>query len=84
MKFYRGKNNSYFLRKIVNNKLNAIYFDYIESAFYKNGLYHNTKNAACINYFGYKEFLLNDISYGNHNNFTKYSWRRFVKMQVFL
>ena len=52
--------------------------------FYKNGKYHNSKNAAIINYIGYKEFSLNDEYYGDEYDFTKQSWRRFVKLKFFL
>jgi hypothetical protein len=51
--------------------------------FYKNGKQHNNKNASYIKYKKYKEFWLNGEFYGNKNNFTKKSWRRFVKMEIF-
>lgn len=57
--------------------LNLIFF------FYKNGKQHNNKNASYIKYKKYKEFWLNGEFYGNKNNFTKKSWRRFVKMEIF-
>jgi hypothetical protein len=85
MKFYRYNDTDYsFFYKIQNNKLNAIYYDNIVIRFFKNGKYHNTKNATLIYYNGYKEFCLNNKYYGYKFNFTKKSWRRFVKMQVFL
>jgi hypothetical protein len=88
MKFYKeNKNNVYYWNKIKNNKLSCIYCDYIAVDFYKNGKYNNTKNAA-INWSnwsnGYKEFYLNNKIYGNQNNFTKSSWRKFVKLKTFL
>ena len=90
MKFYRENINPVnYWHKIKTNKLNAIYYHFyslnlyrIES--YKNGIYHNTKNAAYIDHLGYKEFYLNNQCYGNQYVFTKKSWRRFVKIQVFL
>jgi hypothetical protein len=54
---------------------------------------HNTKNAAYINADGINFFYLNDNIYGKSNsvkksdknyNAIKQSWRKFVKMQVFL
>jgi Na+-transporting NADH:ubiquinone oxidoreductase subunit NqrF len=84
MKFYRDQNNSFYLNKIKGNKLTSIYsgnFYYIQ--FFKNGLYHNDKNASYIS-GKYKEFDLNNKYYGDHNKFTKYLWRKFVKLQTFL
>lgn len=75
------------LINIILNKKDAIYCTFIYNhhiVFYKNGMLHNAKNASYIHNSGYKAFYLNDEYYGNHNNFTKQSWRRFVKMQVFL
>ena len=84
MKFYNGKNNRYYWGIIYDNKLTAIHFDSYGIRFYKNGLWHNNKNAAFIKYNGYKEFSLNGEIYDYENKFNKSSWRRFVKMQVFL
>ena len=82
MKFYKYKQEQYYYNKIRNNKLNAIYsFDYV--MFFKNGLSHNNKNAADIIDYS-KIFYLNGICYGNNTNFTKQSWRIFVKLQAFL
>lgn len=52
--------------------------------FFKDGMYHNNKNAAIIYYSGYKEFYLNNKHYGNQNKFTKHLWRKFSKLQAFL
>jgi hypothetical protein len=85
MKFYREKEiSSYYFGKIKNNKFNAIYSksEYIQ--FFKNGIYHNTKNADYIHNDGYKEFSLNGKFYGNQDKFTKESWRKFSKLQAFL
>jgi major membrane immunogen (membrane-anchored lipoprotein) len=85
MKFYIDKyeNNIYFWNKIKNNKLTAIYLDY-NIWFYKDGKMHNNKNAAYIENSEYKEFSLNGKYCGKNTNFTKKSWRRFVKLQIFL
>ena len=82
MKFYKSKN--YVPLFIFDEKLTAIYCHYEYVQFVKNGMYHNSKNADFINNDGDKDFSLNDIKYGDNNSFTKESWRRFVKMQVFL
>ena len=86
MKFYRDMNNyDDYWNKIRNNKLNAILLDYYNAVlFYKNGKENNTKNASYIAKSGYKQFCLNDKDYGTNNDFTKESWRRFVKLQAFL
>ena len=83
MKFYiqNNKNISYWN---ISNKLTYIYCDRFSINFFKNGLWHNNKNAAFIKYNGYKEFSLNGEIYDYENKFNKSSWRRFVKMQVFL
>jgi hypothetical protein len=83
MKFYKYRKciNSIY---IENNKLTCIYINDYVVVFFKNGLYYSNKNAAHINNHGHKEFYLNNQLYGDQNNFTKESWRRFVKLQVFL
>ena len=85
MKFYRDKNNLYhYLHEITDNNLSAIRQDkYRVILFFKNGKQYNAKNAAYV-YDGYKEFYLNDKCCGIDDDFTKESWRRFVKIQAFL
>lgn len=72
--------------KIRAYNLTAIYNDHFNVIFYKKGGMHNYKNAAYKNNNDYKEFTLNGVThfccYGN--SFTKESWRRYVKLQVFL
>jgi hypothetical protein len=80
MKFYRDFNYN----EVRMSKITAICSYYYSVVFYKNGKIHNTKNAAYINGLGYKQFVLNDKYYGVETNFTKESWRRFVKLKVFL
>jgi hypothetical protein len=80
MKFYRNFNYN----EVRMSKIIAICSDYYGVVFYKNGKMHNTRNAAYINDLGYKQFVLNDKYYGVETNFTKESWRRFVKLKVFL
>ncbi len=80
MKFYKSKN----LYKIGKFSLTAIYDNSSYVEFYKNGISHNSKNADYVNYKGYKSFSLNGKNYGNQTNFTKQSWRRFVRLQTFL
>ena len=85
MKFYKDKINGHYSywHKIYNRKLTAIHSD--ESVrFIKNGRYSNSKNAAFIKYNGVKDFCLNNKDYSTNNDFTKESWRRFVKLQAFL
>ena len=84
MKFYGSEYDNYYLDKIYDNKLNAIYFDSHGIRFFKNGIWHNPKNASYVFKNGNKIFCLNNYDYGNEYDFTKESWRRFVKMQVFL
>jgi hypothetical protein len=90
MKFYIAKNNKYstsFANRnillIIFNKLTCVYSNQYDVEFYYNGKIHNNKNAAFISN-KYKEFRLNGKYYGNTNDFTKQSWRRFVKLQAFL
>jgi hypothetical protein len=87
MKFYININSWTwnYLNKIINNKLTAIFSNkssYVE--FFKNGVLHNTKNAAIIYNSKYKDFISNNKRYGCENDFTKHSWRKFIKLQVFL
>lgn len=84
MKFYKEKNNTMYWCEIINYKLNAIYCNDFAIRFYKNGERHNTKNASFIRRDGFKIFNLNDKFYGYKYNFTKSSWRKFVKLQAFL
>ncbi len=70
MNFYRDRFNSYYWGKVYYKKITAIYQSALGVIlFFKNG---------------YKEFYLNGIRYGNESDFTKESWRRFVKMKTFL
>jgi hypothetical protein len=89
MKFYIDKENNDYWNKTKYNKLNMIYcyfisINYCFVEFYKNGSLYNHKNAAFVKADGYKSFCLNGKYYGNENDFTKKSWRKFTKMQVFL
>lgn len=88
MKFYRDKINSYFWHKIKDNKLTSVYqfkFDNNNECthFFKNGVHTNAKNAAEIYFSGYKTFYYNGIYCGYEKIFTKQSWRKFIKLQVF-
>jgi len=80
MKFYKCKN----LNKILDFHLNCVYCNYSYVQFFKNGKLHNAKNASYVTYHGMKAFNLNGNFYGKKNDFTKESWRRFVKLQAFL
>jgi hypothetical protein len=82
MKFYRDRNFYYWV-KIVDHELTAIHCEK-GVRFVKNGNFHNNKNAAFIYYSGVKYFYLNEKGYGDHNNFTKKSWRKFVKLITFI
>jgi hypothetical protein len=89
MKFYRDYYyHGFYFSKIESNKLTAVYYctdmNIINIIFFKNAKEHNNKNASFINHFKYKEFRLNNEFYGNYNDFTKHSWRRFTKLQAFL
>mgnify|MGYP007069469517 CR=1 FL=1 len=84
MKFYIDKFNSPYI-KIINNKLTSVFMSFHKTTmFFKNGKYHNNKNAAIYYIDGIKDFRLNGKYYSNQNKFTKKSWRRFVKLQAFL
>ncbi len=89
MKFYVDQHKAFYLYKIISKELTAIYNNLLilKIQFFKSGLINNEKNAAITsNVTGYifKQFWLNNKSYGDENDFTKQSWRKFVKLQVFL
>ena len=90
MKFYREKQEYYYWNKIRFNKLTAILNskNAFSSAkcvfFFKNGKYHNAKNATYTDDKGHKDFYLNNVYYNNQHYFKKKSWRRFIKLQAFL
>ncbi len=84
MKFYRDKYSYFYDCKIWENKLAAIYCRVNIVIFFKNGIWHNNKNASYIHCGKFKNFYLNTKYYGNQKDFTKQSWRRFCKLQVFL
>jgi hypothetical protein len=87
MKFYKNKqkkHNKYFVNFITISKLTTIYVENIGIYFFKNGKIHNTKNAAYINSSGYRMFYLNNKLYVYDQEFTKESWRKFVKLHTFL
>jgi hypothetical protein len=79
MKFYKNINYKF----IYENVLTAIYICPYYIAFYKNGKLHNTKNSAHINGI-FNSYYLNNEFYGDNNDFTKESWRRFCKLKAFL
>ena len=83
MKFYNDKKFDFYRIKILKNNLTSICHNDAYICFFKNGEAHNYKNACYINILGLKQFCLNNMSYGYNNDFTKKSWRRFVKLQVF-
>jgi len=87
MKFYNCKGNRNYLDKIEKYELTAIFYKtnknfYIQ--FFKNGQYHNSKNADYIDSKGNRFFSLNYKFYGDEKTFTKHSWRKFVKLKAFL
>ena len=84
MKFFKFVKTTNYLNEIRFNNLTAIYDNYYNVIFYKNGKRHNSKNTSYISKNGRKEFCLNAIYYGSEEDFTKKSWRRFVKLQAFL
>ena len=79
---YSNYNTYIYVNKIRFNNLNAIFHDYYEVIFYKNGKIHNSKNAAIYSESSGKNFWLYDMNYSNE--FTKESWRKFVKLKAFL
>ena len=87
MKFYVVKIKTINLGSvnITRDKLCAIVtntsFDLV--SFFKNGTYHNAKNAAYISHY-YQSFYLNGKDYGDESDFDKKSWRKFCKLQAFL
>ncbi len=84
MKFYKdGFHENFYWRKINSLKLNSIYNSSFIVWFCANGLFHNNKNASYITNT-YKGFYLNNKLYGNQDDFTKKSWRKFVKLKAFL
>jgi hypothetical protein len=92
MKFYLDHFKSLLLSKIKGNKLNAVHINLFtkQVQFFKSGLINNGKNAAILFEieYGYKYrdkfFYLNDKYYGDNEDFTKHSWRRFCKLKAFL
>ena len=85
MKFYKFVYEAYYLDRIKDYNLTAIYRSSTSSIqFYKNGLLHNYKNAAYAFISKHRQFYLNGEFYGNKNDFTKQSWRKFCKLQAFL
>jgi hypothetical protein len=83
MKFYIDKHHNIYWSKFNYKKITAIFNLKYNVLFYKNGFWHNVKNAACSNNEK-KSFWLNGNHYGYEFNFTKESWRKFVKLQAFL
>ena len=77
IKIYNIKFNNNLTAILSSKDTNSIYF-------FKNSKMHNCKNTAYSDNYGYKEFCLNGEFYGNQNNFTKESWRRFCKLKTFL
>ena len=83
MKFYRHNPKYNYFKILVDNNLTGVYSSF-SVQFFKNGKFHNSKNADYINSNNNKIFSLNGKRYGDHKDFTKQSWRRFIKLKAFL
>ncbi len=84
MKFYRNKKYNNYIDKIIDNNLTSIHSSFYCVQFLKNGKISSNKNTSYISFSGYKLFSLNGVIYGNQNDFTKSSWRKFAKLKAFL
>ena len=90
MKFYKEKLRNYTYRMLYINKLTAIInskhkVNYVDCVYFlKNGKFHNSKNAAIIYNDDSLRFYLNGTFYGFNDDFVKESWRRFIKLKVFI
>jgi hypothetical protein len=89
MKFYKFEENFKYYEYVSYYNLTCILAIKNDVLFYKNGVLHNTKNAAYISYNKYKrisysQFYLNGGFYGYKKHFNKKSWRKYIKLQVFL
>ncbi len=84
MKFYKDNSNIVLFNKMKNNNLTYIYSNNTTVQFIKNGINHNYKNLAYIAFNTIKGFYLYGCYYGDQTKFTKSSWRKFTKLQVFL
>jgi hypothetical protein len=83
MKFYTDYVNKFFnYWAITDNNLTAIHQCY-SVTFFKNGVSHNSKNAAIISKTRYKEFRLNGKHYGFECNFTKKIMAKICKRNNF-
>ena len=54
-----------------------------DKIWYKNGVCHREDGPAREYYDGDKEWYLNHKYYGENNDFTVESWKRFVKTLIF-
>lgn len=89
MKFYKFAQDFRYYQYVSYYNLTCILTSKNHVLFYKNGFKHNTKNAAYISYNKYKKisyrcFYLNARLYGYKKDFTKSSWRKYIKLQIFL
>jgi hypothetical protein len=85
MKFYKGLLDRFSFLRLKAAKLTAcVYSNRNKIVFFKNGAFHNFKNAAVIETEGFKFYYLNHELYGTQTQFTKLSWRKFTKLQAFL
>ena len=84
MKFYYDKYSNYYINKVYDNKTTCVYMGYSVEFFYK-GMNHNIKNAAISEYYHIgKAYYLYSKYYGNEDDFTKKTWRKFCKLKTFL
>jgi hypothetical protein len=85
MKFYRDLIYRYYYANLLNSDNTAIYCNENYMFFYKNGEFHNSKNATYIDFTSkQRSFRLKNKYYGREGDFTKESWRKFVKLRAFL
>ena len=86
MKFFHNRHysNTPYLIDIIHNKFDAIYQrSNFCVYFFKNGKIHNEKGAAKIHvYLKIKEFYYNGEYFGI--DFSKQTWKSYVKMLIFI
>lgn len=87
MKFYKAKNKLLYsiLKQIAFNKQNAVVCGEYSVIFFNNGIEHNLKNAAYVNFmYNFKEYRVDGFLIGTNATLNKRKFRSFVATRMFL
>jgi len=77
-------NKYYYLNNVLHREDGpAVEYTTGTKHWYKDGLLHREDGPAIEHYLGYKAWWLKHSKYGENNDFTVESWKKFVQTIIF-